>query len=292
MSPAVHLKAKNQMQRTMSVKKWMMLIVALAFVAMSCNDQLNEDTLPLDEQTSNTITSRLSGVVSDTLDTSNMEEWSAMALADLPQSTQDYLNTTYSGVTVEEVWQTDTGAYVVLLENDMVVIFDSTGALVLEFDLGVWLDDDEDYDDDEDDHQDGDFVEVGIDSLSQTIIDYLGTNYPDAVVEEVLFNIAYEEYFVFLDNELIVVFDKDGNFIEEMDEDEFFDRDEEGEFTEIDLADLPQPIKDYIAANYPDQTIEEAYYDEIEEEYHVELDNELIVVFDKDGNFLREYEDD
>ena len=112
-------------------------------------------------------------------------------------------------------------------------------------------------------------------------------------MEEAALDTVEELYYVLLDNDLIIVFDKDGNFVEELSEDDFEDGDDwEDDCVEVNVADLPQAIKDYVATNYPNNTITEAFYSEEYEEYFIVLDDDTVLIFDKDGNFVEVYEDD
>ena len=85
-----------------------------------------------------------------------------------------------------------------------------------------------------------------------------------------------------MDNDIELIFDGEGNFLgQAKDENE----DEEGEDEEdINPADLPQVIQDYITENYPDNTIIEAEVDE--DEYEVTLNNGVELEFDLEGNLL------
>lgn len=346
-------------------KLLMMLALSLTVVVMSCDEKLNEDTAPQEtqDQTANSGPSRLKQVGAETFDTSGMDDWTEVTAADLPQAAQDYLNANYDGVDIAEGYRTDTGEFVLLMDNDMVIIFNADGAVILEFDLEALLsgydddhdDEDEEWDEipldslpqaikdyvtanypgsvieeavscpendhiivfldtdeilefdkdgnfiglideeewDDDDDWEEDFEEVALDSLPQAIKDHLAANYATATPEEAYFDTVEELYYVFLDTDLVIVYDKDGNFVEELDEDDLEgDEEEEEDFEEVKIEDLPQAIKDYIATNYPDNTIEGAYWDTVEELYYIELNGDLYVVFDKDGNFKEEFKDD
>lgn len=197
----------------------------------------------------------------------------------LPQAILDYLVANHAGVAIDiaGVNQED-GEYVVLLESGVVLIFDMDGNLLDEFN-------EDDYDDDYDD-----FEEVDTTSLSQAIKDYLTTNYAGIAIDFAAFDTEEEEYLIFLENGVIVIFDKDGNFIEEEQDDDDYEDDCE----EVDIADLPTAITDYITANYSGIEIEEAWYDAEEKIYYIELANEVVLVFNEDGSFVEEYteEDD
>jgi len=69
-----------------------------------------------------------------------------------------------------------------------------------------------------------------------------------------------------------------GDFISQEGDDDYDDE-------YIDIADLPQSIIDYVAANYPNETIVKAELDD--GEYEIELSNDVELYFDLEGNFLR-----
>ena len=78
-------------------------------------------------------------------------------------------------------------------------------------------------------------------------------------------------------------FDAEGNFLGVARDENDNDQDEDE--TDINPADLPQNIKDYIIGTYPNNTIIEA---EIEGDgsYEVTLNNGVELEFDADGNFV------
>ena len=266
----------------------MMLALVMTVMVSSCDEKANEDIAPQEqaEDTGNTNNSRLRMVGSDTYDTSNMDEWSEVTIADLPQSAQDHLTANYADIALEEGYRTDTGEFVILLENDMVVVFNADGAVIIEFDLSQFFDDDDHDDDDED------FDEVPLDSLPQAIKDYVAANYAGATIEEAYQCPDNDHYIVFLDNDIALEFDGQGNFVGVFEEDDDDDDDWEDGLEEIAADSLPQAIKDYLAANYAGIAIEEAAFDTVEELYYVLLENDLIIVFDKDGNFVEELNED
>jgi len=340
------------MQQMKNAKKLMMMLaLSLTVVVMSCDEKLNEDMAP-QEETANNGNSRLRQVGSDTFDTSGMDNWTDAAMADLPQAAQDYLTENHAGAAIEEGYRTETGEFVLLLDNGMVVIFNADGAVILEFDLDALLDDhdedDEDWDEipldslpqsildyvtanypnstieeavvcpdnnhiivfldtdealefdadgnfvgvfDEDDWDDEEWDEIPLDSLPEAVTDYVTTNYPNSTIEEAVVCPDNNHIIVFLDSGEALEFDADGNFVGEFDEDDWDDDWEEG-IDEVALDSLPQAIKDHLAANYATATAEEAWYDTVEELYYVLLDTDVFVVYDKDGNFVEELDED
>lgn len=268
----------------------MMLALSLTVVVMSCDEKLNEDTMPLEteEQTANGA-SRLKQVGTETFDTSGMDDWTEVASTDLPQAAQDYLNANYEGIEIAEGYKTETGEFVLLMDNDMVIIFNADGAVILEFGLEALLDG---YDDDHDD-EDEEWDEIPLDSLPQSVLDYVAANYPNSTIEEAVSCPDNGHIIVFLDTDEALEFDADGNFVGLLDEDDWDDEDDwEDDFEEVALDSLPQAIKDHMAANYAAATAEEAWFDTTEELYYALLDTDVLLVYDKDGNFVEELDED
>lgn len=116
-------------------------------------------------------------------------------------------------------------------------------------------------------------------TLPQSILDYISGNYPDLTIHkaEVEDNGNYE---VTLSDDTELIFNAQGSFlgVDDDNEDDFGDE-------HIQPSDLPQNILDFITANYPDSSIEEA---ELENNgnYEVKLENGVELIFDGDGNFL------
>jgi len=128
------------------------------------------------------------------------------------------------------------------------------------------------------------WTEVDESDLPQEVTDYLAANYPDNEIHDSWVD-DNGGYVVLLDNRTAVRFDNAGAFIEAI---ENAGRRRDGdrpELTEVDVADLPTAITDYVAANYTDYTIEKAGTDE-EGNYHVKLDGGPALIFDADGNFV------
>lgn len=102
------------------------------------------------------------------------------------------------------------------------------------------------------------------------IDEYIALNYPTDTIGEVEFE--NNEYLVELLSDIELLFDIDGNFLEEVMEEE--------------LTEWPAAIDDYLAQNYPDTELEEIELDE--DKYEVELADGTELLFDIDGNFLEE----
>lgn len=140
---------------------------------------------------------------------------------------------------------------------------------------------------------DSDDSDVVVTDLPQAILDYVAANYPDAVIESANGedNGAIE---VELSTGLDLYFDADGNFIgANTDEDGNDDSssgsgDDTGDDSgndDVALTDLPQAILDYVAANYPDASIESAHTED-NGSFEVELNSGVDLHFDADGNFI------
>lgn len=258
-----------------NVKKLLALLTLVILTGfMSCDNQ-NADTAPQDQSNEAARTSRLRFVSSRNYDTSTMGDWQQISTT--PGSIQTYITENYSSATIEEIWLTNTGEYIVLLDNDKVLVFNASEQFVIAFDLEGYVDS---FDDD--------FEEIDSAALPQPILDYLSTNHAGEPIEVAGLNDEDGEYVVVLESGIVLVFDRDGNFVEQFTEDDY---DDEDDFEEIDSESLPQAIKDYIASNHADATIEEAGYDSFEEEYGVILSTGLILVFDKDGNFIESFDE-
>ncbi|GAB5525166.1 MAG: hypothetical protein Roseis2KO_30380 [Roseivirga sp.] len=266
----------NKLMKMQKMKNLMMLVaLALTVTVMSCDENLKEDTMPVDESQGVSANSRLRVLSNDTLNTTNMNTWVELRSSDFPQEVTDYLTANYDGVNIEESWRTDEGQIVILLENDVVLIFSPSGELLIALDLGDFLDDEEE-----------DWVDIEISDLPQVILDYVATNYPDATIDEAGKDPENGDFIVLLDNDLILIFDKDGVFLE------VWEDDEDDDWEEIDIANLPQAILDYVAANYPTATIDDADVNTEDGSFAIFLDTDLVLIFDKDGNFLEEMNED
>lgn len=185
----------------------------------------------------------------------------------LPQNILDYITENYPGLTIIEAEIEDNQNYEITLRDDTELIFNSQG----EF-LGI--------DDEENDFDD---EHIPSSELPQNILDFISDNFPGINIEEAELE-NNGNYEVELENDVELIFDGDGNFLgRAQDEND----DEQGEDEEdIDPSALPQIILDYIAENYPDNTIIEA--EKEEEGYEVTLNNGVELEFDAEGNFLSE----
>ncbi|WP_252112680.1 PepSY-like domain-containing protein [Gramella jeungdoensis] len=183
----------------------------------------------------------------------------------LPQNILDYITDNYPGLTIIEAEIEDNQNYEIELSDGTELIFNSQG----EF-LGV----------DNDENEFGD-EDIAPSELPQNILDFISDNYPGVDIEEAELE-NNGNYEVELENDVELIFDGDGNFLGQAQDENDDDQGEDEE--DIDPAELPQTILDYIAENYPDNTIIEAERED--EGYEVTLNNGVELKFDQEGNFL------
>ncbi len=183
----------------------------------------------------------------------------------LPQNILDYISENYPDLTIVEAEIEDNQNFEIELSDGTELIFNSQG----EF-LGV--DNEENEFDDE---------EIDPSELPQNILDFINNNFPGVGIEEAELE-NNGNYEIELENDVELIFDGDGNFLgQAQDENE----DDQGEDEEdIAPSELPQVILDYIAENYPDNTIIEAELDD--EGYEVTLNNGVELEFDLEGNLI------
>lgn len=189
-----------------------------------------------------------------------------VSTASLPQSILDYISTEYPNNTIKEAEIEDNSNYEVELNDETELIFDSQGNF-----LGI---------DNDDDNEDFDDEDIAPADLPANIRDFITTYFPGTTIEE-----AEREnngnFEVELSNDEELIFDADGNFLGRAEDDDEDDRDEE----DIAVEDLPQAVKDYIAANYPGVAIIEAERED-DGKFEVTLNNGVELHFDAEGNFL------
>ncbi|GAB2762285.1 PepSY-like domain-containing protein [Salinimicrobium soli] len=185
--------------------------------------------------------------------------------ATLPQSILDYVTENYPGLTIIEAEIEDNQNYEVYLSDHTELVFNSQG----EF-LGV----------DDDDNEFGD-EDIDPSALPQNILDFINKYYPGATIEEAeLENNGHYE--IELSNDVELIFDGNGNFLGQAQDENDDDQGENEE--DIDPSQLPQAILDYIALNYAGTVIIEAEMDD--DGYEVTLNNGVELEFDQQGNFL------
>ncbi|MCG9971319.1 PepSY-like domain-containing protein [Christiangramia crocea] len=185
----------------------------------------------------------------------------------LPQNILDYITENYPDLRIVEAEIEDNQNYEIELSDGTELIFNSEGDF-----LGI--DDEENEFDDE---------EIDPSDLPQVILDFISNNYPGVNIEEAELE-NNGNYEVELENDVELIFDANGNFLGQAQDENGDDQGEDEE--DIDPSDLPQIILDYIAENYPDNTIIEAESEE--EGYEVTLNNGIELEFDQNGNLLSE----
>ena len=183
----------------------------------------------------------------------------------LPQNILDYVSSNYPGVTIREAETENNDNFEVYLSNGLELVFDMDGNF-----LGI---DDDGEDDFGDEH-------LTVSEIPQNILDFISDNFPGVEIDE-----AEREnngnYEIELENDMELIFDSNGDFLGQGED----ENEEEDDDEEVNPADLPQNILDYISVNYPDNSIIEA---EIEDDgkYEVTLNNGVELEFDSEGNFL------
>ena len=187
--------------------------------------------------------------------------------AALPQAILNYISTNYPDNTIREAEKEDNNNYEVELNNGVELIFDQQGNF-----LGIDDDDDDDFGDEN----------IAPADLPANIRNFIATHFPGTTIEE-----AEREnngnYEIELSNDVELIFDADGKFLGLADDEDNDDKDDD----DIDVSDLPQAILDYIATNYPDNTIIEAERED-DNTYEVTLNNGVELEFDSDGKFLND----
>lgn len=186
--------------------------------------------------------------------------------AALPQAILSYISTNYPNNTITEAEVEDSNNYEVELNNGTELIFDQQGNF-----LGVDDDDDDDFGDED----------IAPEDLPANIRNFVTTYFPGVTIDE-----AEKEnngnFEIELSNDVELIFDANGNFLGRADDD---DDDDDRDDEDIAISDLPQVIRDYIATNYPDNSIIEAEKED-DNSYEVTLDNGVELEFDADGTFV------
>ena len=121
-------------------------------------------------------------------------------------------------------------------------------------------------------------------NLPQNILDYITENYPGFTIIEAEIE-DNQNYEIELSNGTELIFTSQGEFLGvDNDENEFDDE-------QIPPSELPQNILDFIDNNFPGVDIEEA---ELENNgnFEVELENDVELIFDGNGNFLGQAQDE
>lgn len=183
-------------------------------------------------------------------------------LEDLPQAILDYLNEQYPDIFVIKAEKEKEG-FEVKLEDGTKLTFDEAGNLLEVKKAGEYGN-----------------SHLSLEDLPATIVDYISANYPDtkivkAEAEEGGFEIR-------LTKGIVLLFDGEGNFLEE--------KDKGGDEDHIAFEDLPQSILDYISANYPDKDFVKA--EKEKNGYEIKLTGGIELYFDEEGNLIKEEVED
>lgn len=183
----------------------------------------------------------------------------------LPQNILDYITDNYPGLTIIKAEIEDNQNFEITLSDETELVFNSQGNF-----LGEDNDENDNFGDED----------IDISELPQNIIIFVNQYYPGIAIEEAELE-NNGNYEIELENNVELIFDSNGNFLGQA-RDENDDEQGDDEDEDIDPANLPQVILDYISENYPDNTIIEA---EIEEDgsFEVTLNNGVELEFDADG---------
>jgi hypothetical protein len=177
------------------------------------------------------------------------DDYIPVAVGSLPSSIITYVNANYPGDRI--VWaERDDDEYDVYLNSGWELTFTLSGIFI------------------EAERED---IPVNPADLPANILSYIQQNYPNAsIVKAELDDNIYE---VYLNNGIELYFSINGTFLGLDVEDQI-----------IPINNLPQAILDYVATNYPNQSIVKAEIDD--NMYEVELNNDVELYFDLAGNFL------
>jgi len=141
-------------------------------------------------------------------------------------------------------------------------------------------------------------TEVALANLAQAITDYVNSNFAGNNVSRavnLLKTANVNLTLVRLSGNQVLSFDAANNFLNgEVEGNDDDDDDDDCTETSIAISDLPQAARDYITANYAGQNIQEAYKKDCKGtiKYEVELSNDVEILFDANGQFLKEEKDD
>lgn len=182
-----------------------------------------------------------------------------VALNSLPQQIATHAATTFPTATLVNAGRNDQLGFEIKLSNQWELYYSLNGDFLFK---------DNDRSDDQ---------PIPLNSLPQSIIDHIATNFSGRTI--VWAEIDDDEYEVYLSDGTEVYFDRRGRFLE-------VDRDRDA----INPANLPQNILSYISTNFPNATIIKAELDD--NFYEVELNNGMELYFDAQGNFLGSEVDD
>ncbi len=121
--------------------------------------------------------------------------------------------------------------------------------------------------------------------VPQAILDYVATNYPDNEIKRA--KLKGDQYVIGLTGHILLIFDAEGNFMEERNP---IHHGGPCGGTPVAYEDLPATITDYVTANFGDLAFHKAKQKNDGRYVVMLLDGEekVILIFDEDGNFLEQ----
>lgn len=208
-------------------------------------------------------------------------------LATLPAAVYDYVAANYPDATIAVAVQKPSGKFGVELSDGTTMIFDAEGVFITlcgqcpggppPHHGGCMA---------------GDTVTIA--ELPQAALDYVAANYPDLTIQTVVVK-PIGAFAVELSDGTILLFNPDGVFFRLCgDGPAGPPPPHEGRCMRgdtIDLANLPQAVIDYVAATYPDLTIQTAVV-KPDGVFAVELSDGMVLLFDPEGVFIHECDND
>ena len=215
----------------------------------------------------NTTSGTTSIVTTTVVTTSFCPEGTEILTTDLPQAVLDYVTANYPTATIEDAETVDIDGvihYSVEIGDDTTLLLGEDGTLVFS--------------------ETGELEPVIITEadLPQAIIDYINTTYPDLMVSDAVTFMEYNHDYteVELSDSINLIFDNAGLFLcaetetpdiddgggndddddsnDNDDDDSNDDDDDSNDDDDDDNYQLPQVIIDWLTANYPDYTVEDA----------------------------------
>jgi len=221
----------------------------------------------------------------------NADNLVSINIADLPSASTTYVNDNYFETYIDEAYHASSKGYKIELGTDDKLYFDETGKP-----LGAKLCNGEKF---EYGHGkphgnkpengewgkpeggcDADFIAA--EELPSTITDYIAANYPDAEVKGA--KLRKDEYWVGISKMLVLVFDADGNFLEET---SIGHPKPECGGEKVEWNALPASIQDYVTSNYSIDDFKHAF---TKNGYYIvglyTNGEKTILKFDSDGSFI------
>jgi len=202
----------------------------------------------------------------------------AVTQSQLPETILSYMEENYANVLVEEAYAVKNVGYELQLETGMNVYFNNRNHC-----LG-----DRPHPHPRFRCLHGDTIDIA--DLPQVILDFVADSIPDETIEIAVVK-PMGLYAVGLSNEVILIFDENGEFISRCGH---WDRPGHHQMgrrcmrgEEVAVADLPQAVVDYVAGTYPDETIEAATT-KPSGAFAVKLSDGTVLLFNPDGEFIRE----